>query len=78
MTHAEYVAWAEQMDAAGKTDPMGCAWTTWLLAKRDAGGHICRDKHGRVIYITQDEWKATTATIATPPAAAQPQLELFA
>lgn len=78
MTIAELIAWGDQMDAAGIKDAMDYPWSSWLVAKTNTDGSVVRDEHGRVIYITKDEWKASNQAHPVLTPTAKPQLELFA
>lgn len=65
MSTAEFVAWCEAMDAAGKHDAMGQPWTTWKVATYLPNGDVARDSHRRQIFETQTEFKARQHTIPT-------------
>lgn len=81
MTIAELICWSDAMDAAGKTDPMGYAFSTHRVAIEQPDGSLLRGKDHQVVYITQSEWKRRhgSAVPAMPTALPQkPQLELFA
>lgn len=58
MTPAQFTAWAEQQEAAGIKDAMGCSWTTWKVAVRNPDGSVARDADHHQIYETQAEYKA--------------------
>lgn len=58
MTTAEIVAWADEMEAAGKRDAMGIPFTSWLVARYQPDGSAMRDQAGRQAYETQAEFKA--------------------
>jgi hypothetical protein len=66
MTHGEYITWAEQMDAQGKTDPMGYPWTSWLLAVHRPDCTVLRDANQRQVYQTQAEFKRSQVVMPTP------------
>ena len=83
MSPAEFIAWAQQQDAAGKTDAMGWSWTSWKVARYNHDGTAMRDEHGHQVFETQGEFiKRTTRETSihhlAPASPAQPQLELFA
>jgi hypothetical protein len=58
MTQSEFIAWAEQQDAAGVKDPMGWPWTSWKVLVYLPGGQPALDQRGYKIYETQAEFKA--------------------
>jgi len=62
MTNAEFIAWAEQQDAAGHKDASGYSWTSWLLAVRAPDGTCARDAAGHQVFQTQSEYKCQHAT----------------
>lgn len=76
MTNAEFVAWSEAHDAAGKRDAMGQPFTAWLLARYHPDGRAIRDARGHQVFETQAEFKARQACTA-PAAAIGQTLELF-
>lgn len=63
MTSAEYIAWAEQQEAAGIKDPMGMSWTNWLVSVRNPDGTAARDANGHQIFETQASYKARQRTV---------------
>lgn len=76
MTPAELVAWAQDMDAQGNTDAMGCKFSDWTLARREPDGRCMRDADGRQVFETQAEFLARQGAPATKPAAPV-QMEIF-
>ena len=76
MTPAEIVAWAQAMDAQGKTDAMGHSFSTWRLARREPDGRVMRDADGRQVYETHAEFLARQDQPITLPAGPA-QLEMF-
>ena len=73
MTSAEYIAWAEAMDAEGKMDAFGNSYSTYQIAVMAADGSCKRDQRGYQIYETQAEYKARMRAIPIGQT-----LELFA
>ena len=66
MTTAELIRWCEDMDAAGKRDGMGYAFSSWLVAVCDDAGEPMRDEHQRQIFETQAAFKARQLQRAVP------------
>lgn len=54
----EYITWAQQQDQAGRRDPMGYRWTSWLVARRNSDGSPMRDEHNRQVFESQAEYLA--------------------
>ena len=79
MNHRDSIAWAEAMDATGKTDAMGGPFTAWLVARTDSDGNVMRDEHDRQVFESQADCKARWS--GEPLARTQPvigqNLELF-
>ena len=63
MTHAEFIDWANQQDAAGVKDAMGYPLTSWLLSVREPDGTVARDRLQRPIYETQAVYKARACVV---------------
>jgi hypothetical protein len=61
MTHAAFIAWAEEQAAAGKTDAMGHPFTSWLVARYARDGSALRDDNARQLFETQAEFKARSS-----------------
>lgn len=58
MSTDEYIKWAQQQESAGRRDPMGYPWTSWLVARRNLDGTVMRDQHNRQVFETQAEYLA--------------------
>lgn len=77
--HAEFIAWAEAQEAAGKRDAMGGSFTAWQVSIVDGEGRAVRDEHGRQVFESQAACKARYQHAAMPRAhAVGENLELFA
>ena len=63
MTSAEFIAWAESMDAAGKMDALGNSYTTYQIAVMNLDGTCKRGPDGHQIYETQADYKARIRAI---------------
>lgn len=80
MTTEEFIEWAKQQDAAGRSDPMGYPWSTWKVAAVNADGTVKRDDRGRQVYVSQAEFvrpqpEPVVVASSTPQIF---QMELFA
>jgi hypothetical protein len=73
MTSAEFIAWAESMDADGVKDTFGYSYTTYQIAVMNLDGTCKRGPDGYQIYETQADYKARIRAIPVGQT-----LELFA
>lgn len=73
MTSAQYVAWAEAMEAQGRRDAFGFPFTSGFVAVENPDGTHKRDQRGHQIFETFTEHKARLRTVPVGK-----NLELFA
>lgn len=73
MTSAQYVAWAESMEAKGIRDPFGFPFTTSMVAVENPDGTHKRDRNGRQIFESFADHRAIVRAIPIGK-----NLELFA
>ena len=73
MTSAQYVEWAESMEAQGRRDAFGFPFTSGLVAVENPDGTCKRDQHGRQIF---ESFAAHKARFSAVPVGNN--LELFA
>lgn len=63
MTSAEFIVWAEAMDANGAKDAFGHSYTTYQIAVMEPDGSCKRGPEGFQIYETQADYKARMRAI---------------
>lgn len=73
MTSAQYVAWAESMEAQGRRDDFGFPFTSGMVAVENPDGTCKRDQNGRQVFETFAEHKAKFSALPVGR-----NLELFA
>lgn len=73
MTSAQYVAWAEAMEAQGLRDAFGFPFTSGFVAVENADGTHKRDQRGHQIFESFADHKARVRAVPVGQ-----NMELFA